>query len=69
MRKMPWHNQYGLAWRMRELWWVLTGKWSLHTAWQAGYDDGHQDEYKRLIVNKAAVLELRHREITRKAED
>lgn len=37
--------------RIREAWWVLKGSWSLHYAWQRGYDLGHADEYRRVVVN------------------
>lgn len=43
--------------RIREAWWVLTDQHNLHKAWQAGYDRGRNDEYKRLIVNKAYLAE------------
>ena len=56
VRPMPWHNKPG---RLRDVWLILTGNWSLHGAWQAGFDDGHRLEYHRLITNKAAYAELR----------
>lgn len=42
-----------------EAWLVLTGQWSLHKAWQRGFDAGHLDEYRRLITNKAYLAEVR----------
>lgn len=33
--------------RVREAWWIVTGKWSLHVAWQNGYDQHIRDESKR----------------------
>lgn len=33
--------------RIREAWWVLTDQWSLHRAWQKGYDDHTRDESAR----------------------
>lgn len=33
--------------RAREAWWVLTGRYSLHLAWQRGYDCHIQDDSKR----------------------
>lgn len=30
--------------RVREAWWVLQGRWSLHQAWQRGYDQHAMDE-------------------------
>lgn len=41
------------AWFQRplEAWWILTGRWSLHRAWQAGKDKGGIDEWRRIIVN------------------
>jgi hypothetical protein len=57
-------NRYGRPrWFQRwlEAWWIITGKWSLHRAWQGGFDAGHASEYRRLIINGAAVTELAHR--------
>lgn len=41
------------AWFQRplEAWWVLTGRWSLHRAWQAGKDRGSTDEWTRIMRN------------------
>lgn len=36
-----WRDRRGwpiFAQRLREACWILTGKWSLHRAWQSGYD-------------------------------
>ena len=33
--------------RWIEAWWVLTGQWTLHRAWQNGYDDHAVDEAAR----------------------
>ena len=38
--------------RIKEAVWILTGRWSLHRAWQRGYDDGTRTEYHRVVVNK-----------------
>ena len=37
------------SWRARlaEAWWTLTGRFTLHRAWQAGYDRHIQDESAR----------------------
>lgn len=35
------------AGRLRQAWWVLVGKFSLHRAWQKGYDDHIVAESKR----------------------
>ncbi len=37
--------------RVREAWWILTGKHSLHRAWQIGHDQGIAHEYQRVVVN------------------
>jgi len=37
--------------RAFEAWWCLTGKWSLHKAWQAGFDRGVRLEYERVVEN------------------
>jgi len=42
-----------------EAWWILTRRHSLHSAWQAGLDEGHRSEYTRLIRNKAYLAEVR----------
>jgi hypothetical protein len=54
-------NRYGAPrwyWRAVEAWWVLTGRWSLHRAWQNGLDEGSRNEYRRLITNKAYLAEV-----------
>lgn len=33
--------------RLREAWWIITGEWSLHRAWQKGHDHGHVQEVAR----------------------
>lgn len=57
----PYRTHIGGGWRMKisprgypvwwhrwlEAWWIVTGKWSLHRAWQAGKDRGHLDEMMR----------------------
>lgn len=37
------------GWRARlaESWWVLTGRFTLHRAWQSGYDQHTRDESAR----------------------
>lgn len=47
--------------RVREAWWILTGRHSLHRAWQFGHDQGIQFEYRRLITNKAYIAEVSYR--------
>lgn len=37
--------------RWIEAWWIITGKWSLHRAWQDGLDYGAQTEFTRTIIN------------------
>lgn len=37
--------------RWLEAWWTITGKWSLHKAWQVGNDHGAACEYQRTVVN------------------
>lgn len=44
-----------------EAFWIMTGRWSLHRAWQSGLDEGSAREYSRLIINKAALAELKYR--------
>lgn len=39
-----WPREYS---RLREAWWVLTGQWSLHRAWQRGYDQHTSDDSLR----------------------
>jgi hypothetical protein len=35
--------------RLLEAWWVLTGRWTLHRAWQAGHDHGTSMEQQRQL--------------------
>jgi hypothetical protein len=45
-----WRNGGGwpsIRQNVREAWWCLTGKWSLHRAWQKGYDQHIMDESAR----------------------
>lgn len=37
--------------RWLEAWWLVTGRWSLHRAWQAGVDHGSRMEYQRTVIN------------------
>lgn len=47
--------------RWLEAWWIITGEWSLHRAWQQGFDGGSHSEYRRLITNKAYLAEINPR--------
>lgn len=44
----------GLRWYQRfvEAWLIVTGRWSLHRAWQAGYSHGTKTEWHRIVVMK-----------------
>ena len=44
--------------KLREMWWTLTGKWSLHRAWQAGHDHGSRMEYQRIIINGGDTIPI-----------
>jgi hypothetical protein len=50
--KMRGRPPFGPVWwhRWLEAWWIVSGKWSLHRAWQHGKDQGHVDEYTRTVV-------------------
>ena len=37
--------------RFAEAWWIITRQHSLHTAWQAGYNHGTNQEYRRTVIN------------------
>jgi hypothetical protein len=37
--------------RWLEAWWIVTGKQSLHRAWQAGLDHGSAMEYCRTVIH------------------
>ena len=51
--------------RWFEAWWIITGKWSLHMAWQEGLtQQGSLMEYRRLITNRAYLAEIRPHTIT-----
>jgi len=41
-----WHAWYQ---RWLEAWWIITGKWSLHRAWQDGLDYGARMEVSRAM--------------------
>lgn len=34
-----------------EAWLILSGRWTLHRAWQAGFDAGTRAEYERVVEN------------------
>lgn len=34
--------------RFVEAWWIVTGRWSLHRAWQNGLDYGSMQEWRRM---------------------
>jgi len=34
-----------------EAYWIISGRWSLHCAWQEGYDHGRRMEYQRTVIN------------------
>lgn len=42
---------FGAVARLRDTWLVLTGRCSLHQAWQRGLTDGTRSEYQRIVVN------------------
>ena len=63
IERMPWHNKHGLLHRLRECYWVMTGSWSLHRAWQRGLDEGHRLEYRRLITNRAYIAEIKRQAV------
>ena len=46
--------------RWLEAWWVVTGKWSLHRAWQDGKDLGSLMEYRRIIINGGDLVPIKH---------
>lgn len=45
------------AWYQRwlEAWWIITGSYSLHKAWQEGYAHGTSREYERIIENMGEI--------------
>lgn len=48
----PRARRYDTLWRrVCEAWWILTDRQSLHRAWQCGFDEGHRDEYRRIVIN------------------
>lgn len=36
---------------LQDIWLIVTGRLSLHRAWQAGHDHGTWAEYQRVIIN------------------
>lgn len=54
-------NWYGSPrWYQRwlEAWWILTGEWSLHRAWQSGQNLGRLQEYRRVVVNDGDLIPI-----------
>lgn len=41
--------------RWIEAFWIVTGKWSLHRAWQHGHDHGTTWEFDRIIRNMGDI--------------
>lgn len=41
----------GLVARLRDIWLIASGRLTLHHAWQIGFDQGHADEYHRVVCN------------------
>lgn len=41
--------------RFAEAWWIIRGTWSLHRAWQIGYDAGTAAEYRRIGVCEGRI--------------
>ncbi|KRQ11905.1 hypothetical protein AOQ73_05720 [Bradyrhizobium pachyrhizi] len=41
------HPYDGWRARISEAWWVLTGRFTLHRAWQKGYDEHIRDDSAR----------------------
>lgn len=51
---------YPVWWhRWLEAWWIVTGRWSLHRAWQQGKDRGHVEEMMRTAVLSDEWVEAR----------
>lgn len=42
---------YVMVAAIKDIWLIVTGRCSLHRAWQAGYDHGTQMEYTRTVIN------------------
>ena len=36
---------------LQDIWLIVTGRATLHRAWQAGHDHGRQMEYTRTVIN------------------
>jgi hypothetical protein len=41
---------YVIVAAIQDIWLIVTGRLSLHRAWQAGYDQGHVGEIHRTVV-------------------
>lgn len=44
--------------RWLEAFWIVTGKWSLHRAWQHGLDDGSRNEFRRVVINGGDLMPI-----------
>lgn len=42
---------YVVAMALKDIWLILTGRCTLHRAWQTGHDDGSRAEYIRTVIN------------------
>lgn len=56
-----------MAARVRDVWLIVTGRLSLHSAYEAGFHDGHHSEWKRIIINMGDIDAQRAN--VRKAEE
>lgn len=45
--------------RFLEAWWIITGEWSLHRAWERGKTYGSHSEYERIIKNMGEIASQR----------
>jgi hypothetical protein len=43
-----------------DIWLIVTGKLTLHRAWQCGYDQGQRAEYRRIIVNGGDLIPVKY---------
>src|SRR5262245_54082145 len=47
---------HGFIGALRDMWLIATGRITLHIAWQEGYHNGTQSEYRRIMINGGELV-------------
>jgi hypothetical protein len=51
---------YVIAAAAGDIWMIVTGRLTLHRAWQSGLDQGRREEYIRIIVNGGDLVRIKY---------